>query len=75
MVIWKERKHDNDDAFAKRKAGCIATLRDCLLLKFFVGFGNNSKPELLVLWGLLWFTRKHKIFMIKRFGDFRVTID
>ena len=35
MVIWKERQHDNDDAFAKRNAGCIDTLRDYGLLKFF----------------------------------------
>ena len=35
MVIWKERQHENDDAFAERNAGCIATLRDCGLLKFF----------------------------------------
>ena len=35
MVIWKERKHDNDDTFAKRNAGCIAALRNCRLLKFF----------------------------------------
>ena len=35
MVIWKERKHDNDDEFAEPNTGCIATLRDCGLLKFF----------------------------------------
>ena len=35
MVIWKERQHDNDDAFVKQNAGCIAALRDCGLLKFF----------------------------------------
>ena len=35
MVIWKERQHDNDDAFAERNSGCIAALRDCGLLKFF----------------------------------------
>ena len=35
MVIWKERKHDNYDAFAEWSAGCIATLRDCGLLRFF----------------------------------------
>ena len=35
MVIWKERQHDNDDAFAEQNAGCIAALRDYGLLKFF----------------------------------------
>ena len=35
MVIWKERQHDNEDAFDERNAGCIAALRDCELLKFF----------------------------------------
>ena len=35
MVIWKERQHDKDDTFAERNAGCIATLQDCGLLKFF----------------------------------------
>ena len=35
MVIWKERQHDNDDAFARRNTGCIAALRDFGLLKFF----------------------------------------
>ena len=35
MVIWKERQHDNDDAFTKENVGCIAALRDYGLLKFF----------------------------------------
>ena len=35
MVIWKERQHDNDDAFIEWNVGCIAALRDCRLLKFF----------------------------------------
>ena len=35
MVIWKEKKHDKDDTFAERNAGCIAALRDYGLLKFF----------------------------------------
>ena len=35
MVIWKERKHDNDDTFVERNAGCITALRDCGLLKKF----------------------------------------
>ena len=35
MVIWKERQHDNDDAFVERNTGCISALRDCGLLKFF----------------------------------------
>ena len=35
MVIWKDRKHDNDYAFAIRNTGCIAALRDCGLLNFF----------------------------------------
>ena len=35
MVIWKERTHDNGDAFAKRNVGCIAALQDCGILKFF----------------------------------------
>ena len=30
-----KRQHDNDDAFSKRNASCIATLRDCGILKFF----------------------------------------
>ena len=35
MVIWKERKHDDDDAFAERNMGCIAALRNYGLLKLF----------------------------------------
>ena len=35
MVIWKERKHDLDDAFVERNASCISALRDCGLLKLF----------------------------------------
>ena len=35
MVIWKERQHDNDDAFAEGNASCIVALRGCGLLKFF----------------------------------------
>ena len=47
MVIWKERKHDNDDAFAERNARCIATLRDCGLLKFFCTPSMVSHEHLL----------------------------
>ena len=35
MVIWKERTHDNENAFAERNVGCISALRDCGLLNFF----------------------------------------
>ena len=27
-MIWKERKHDNEDAFAERNVGYIAALQD-----------------------------------------------
>ena len=53
MVIWKERKHDNDDAFTKRNASCIATLRDYGLLKFFQTPSMVSHERLL----------KHKVRM------------
>ena len=35
MAIWKERTNDNEDATAERNVGCIATLRDCGILRFF----------------------------------------
>ena len=35
MVIWKERTHDNENAFVERNAGCISVLWDCGLLRFF----------------------------------------
>ena len=35
MVIWKERTHYNEDVVVERNVGCISTLRDCGLLKFF----------------------------------------
>ena len=47
MVIWKERQHDNDDAFVERNAGCIAALRDCELLKFFCTPSMVSHERLL----------------------------
>ena len=47
MVLWKERQHNNDDAFAERNAGCIATLRDCRLLKFFQTPSMVSHERLL----------------------------
>ena len=47
MVIWKERQHDNDDAFTERNAGCIAALRDCGLLKFFQTPSMVSHERLL----------------------------
>ena len=52
MVIWKERQHDNDDAFAERNAGCIAALRDYGLLKFFQTPSMVSHEKLLeyILW-------------------------
>ena len=52
MVIWKERKHDNDDTFTKRNAGCIAALQDSGLLKFFRTPSMVSHEWLLehILW-------------------------
>ena len=52
MVIWKERQHDNDDAFAERNAGCIAALQDYGLLKFFQTPSMVSHERLLenILW-------------------------
>ena len=52
MVIWKERTHDNDDAFAERNVGCIATLWDYRLLKFFRTPIMVSHEQLLehILW-------------------------
>ena len=47
MVIWKERTHDNEDAFAERNASCIAALRDCGLLKFFRTLSMVSHEWLL----------------------------
>ena len=34
-MIWKERQHDDDDAYAERNVGCIAALRNYGLLKLF----------------------------------------
>ena len=52
MVIWKERTHDDDDAFAERNVGCNATLQDCGLLKFFWTTSMVSREQLLeyILW-------------------------
>ena len=52
MVIWKERQHDNDDAFIEQNAGCISTLRDYGLLKFFLPPSMVSHERLLehILW-------------------------
>ena len=47
MVIWKERQHDNYDAFAERNVGCIAALRDYRLLKFFCTPSMVSHERLL----------------------------
>ena len=47
MVIWKERSHDNDDAFAERNVGCIAALWDYGLLKLFRIPSMVSQEQLL----------------------------
>ena len=47
MVTWKEYQHDEDDSFAERNAGCIATLRNCGLLKFFCTPSMVSHERLL----------------------------
>ena len=47
MVIWKERQHDNEDAFTERNVGYIATLRNCGLLKFFQTPSMVSHERLL----------------------------
>ena len=47
MVIWKERQHDNDDAFPEGNAGFIAALRGFGLLKFFCTPSMVSHERLL----------------------------
>ena len=47
MVIWKERQHDNDDAFAERNVGYIAALQDYGLLKLFQTPSMVSHEQLL----------------------------
>ena len=47
MVVWKEQKHDNDDAFVEGNERCIDTLRGCGLLKFFCTPGMVSHERLL----------------------------
>ena len=54
MVIWKERKHDNDDAFVEQNVGCIVTLRDCGLIKFFRTPSMVSHERLLENILLMW---------------------
>ena len=43
----ERKKHDNDDDFAERNAGCIAALRDCGLLKLFRTASLVSHERLL----------------------------
>ena len=59
MVIWKERQHDNDDAFAERNAGCIAALRDYGLLNFFCTPSMVSHERLLEHILQMWNLEQH----------------
>ena len=47
VIIWKERTHHNEDAFAERNVGCIAALRNCGLQKFFRTPRMVSRERLL----------------------------
>ena len=47
MAIWKERTHDDEDAAAQRNVGCIFTLQDYGLLKFFWTLSMVSHERLL----------------------------
>ena len=47
MVIWKERKHELNDATATRNSSCVDSLRGCELLKLFKTLGMISHPCLL----------------------------
>ena len=47
MVIWKEKKHDNHDSLIEGNVGCIASLRVCVLLKFFCTPSMISHEHLL----------------------------
>ena len=59
MVIWKERKHDLDDAAAKRDVGCLGALRGCGILKFFQTPSMISHPCLLEYILQMWKLEKH----------------
>ena len=47
MVIWKERKHDDDDTRDAREVGSIAALRGYGLLKYFHAPSMVSHVQLL----------------------------
>src|SRR3984885_14145378 len=47
VVEWKEREHDIVDASAIEDEGCMNSLRDCGLKKFFLTSYMRSQPELL----------------------------
>ena len=47
MVIWKERRHDKDDATIARDAGCVGALWGCGILKLFQTPSMISHPRLL----------------------------
>ena len=44
-------------------------------LKMSIGPGSNTKVELLVLWGLLYFAKTKNILPVKIFGDSKVIVD
>ena len=47
MVVWKERKHEDDDARAGEDVGYVFALRGCGLLKFFNVSSMRSHVRLL----------------------------
>ena len=52
MVIWKEKKHEDDDSYAAKNVASIAALWSCGLLKFFNAPSMVSHVQLLehILW-------------------------
>ena len=52
MVIWKERKHEDDDTCAVENTASISALQGCGLLKLFHAPSMISNVQLLehILW-------------------------
>jgi hypothetical protein len=47
VLQWREREHEEDDAFFANKPGTISSLQDCVLLKFFFIPGMRAHVRIL----------------------------
>ena len=71
VIDWKERDHEDVDIVAMEDRDCLAALRNCGLLKFFMTSGIRAQLDLLQYLINIWDTDRERFIL----GDQEIEIE